>query len=202
MPVIIEVGSNYGHDTQNFVNNPDNIVYGFEPTPELHLHLKNRFKNNENYYPVPMAVDLEEGFRWFNIAGAAAGVGDWGCSSLLNFNPNIHNEWENRPDFTVTDRCRVMTTRLDTFMNSHGIGEVDYLWVDAQGNDFRVLQSLGDRITSIKAGKCEAAYTVNLYTGTDNSTTSIIEWMEKHGFYCSIIPDSAGKEADVHFVRK
>ncbi|CAB4124319.1 fkbM_fam, methyltransferase, FkbM family [uncultured Caudovirales phage] len=194
MAIIIEVGANKGTDTENFLKDSNNQVFAFEPTPELHLELKNKFKNLENYYPVPLAVDVDNGWTWFNIAGS----GDWGCSSIYNFNPNIHQEWQDRPDFKVTDRCRVQTTRLDTFMETYNIPGIDYLWIDAQGNDFRVLQSLGDKIHLVKEGKCEAAHTVNLYSEVDNTEYSIVSWLTDKGFEC-MLHRYNGKETDIHF---
>lgn len=195
--VIIEVGANLGTDTENFLSLGAK-VYAFEPTPELNLELKNRFKTNPNYMPVPMAVDLVNGWATFNIAGSA----DWGCSSIHQFNPNIHNEWEGRPDFKVTDQCKVMTIRLDTFMETYGIGEVDYLWIDAQGNDFRVLQSLGDKIGNIREGRCEVAYDVNLYSDVNNNHADVKNWLESRGFAVDVRPHVHHKEADLIFVRK
>lgn len=197
MRTIIEVGANNGNDTARWLAEHGTRVFAFEPTPELSLHLKERFKGWEGYYPMPIAVDIENGWKWFNIAGTS----DWGCSSIFDFNPNIHKEWEGRPDFRFTDRCRVPAMRLDTFMELYNIGEVDYLWVDAQGNDFRVLQSLGDKINLVKAGKCEAAWTVNLYTGVDNTADSIAKWLIEKGFKVTSDPYN-GKEADIHFIRE
>lgn len=196
MENVIEVGANLGDDTARYLDVGCN-VYAFEPTPELNLHLKNRFKNYTNYYPIPAAVDIENGWAWFNIAGHA----NWGCSSIFNFDPDIHSKWEGRPDFNVTDRCRVLTMRLDTFMDIYKIDQVQYLWVDAQGNDFRVLQSLGERVKDVVAGQVEVAYECDLYTGVDNSHTSVVAWLHSHGFETNVVPHIHRKEADVYFGR-
>lgn len=201
MKTVIEVGANSGNDTERFLNE-GNRVFAFEPTPELNLYLKNRFRGNENYFPIPLAADLENGWAWFNIAGSH----DWGCSSIFHFDPEIHQKWQGRPDFHVTDRCRVQTMRLDTFIETYGvtygIEVVDYLWIDAQGNDFRVLQSLGDKVNLVLAGQCEVAYECDLYTGVDNRHTSVVNWLRSKGFsYIEVIPHEHRKEADVHFSR-
>lgn len=197
MSIIVEIGANRGIDTANFLSDPENKVFAFEPTPELYLQLKEKFKNCENYYPMPFAVDIENGWTWFNIAGTS----DWGCSSIHEFNPNIHQEWEGRPDFKFTDRCRVPTVRLDTFMDVYGVNEIDYLWIDAQGNDFRVLKSLGEYIHKVKRGRCEVADTVNLYTNVDNTSSSVSEYLMHRGFDC-LFDKVNGKEADIHFEKK
>ena len=195
--IVFEVGANKGTDTSRFLAD-DSLVYAFEPTPELILELKNKFRTHPGYMPVPMAVDLENKWTTFNIAGSS----DWGCSSIHDFNPNIHEEWEGRPDFNVTDQCRVMTIRLDTFMQIYNIPHIDYLWIDAQGNDFRVLQSLGDRINNVTAGRCEVALDVNLYDKVDNSHASVTNWLVERGFNVQMHPHPHHKEADLIFSRK
>lgn len=194
--VVIEVGANKGTDTMRFLSDGC-IVYAFEPTPELSLELKEKFKGYPNYYPMPLAVDIENGWKQFNIAGTS----DWGCSSLFQFNPNIENEWPDRPDFKFTDYCRVPTIRLDSFMTLYGINQVDYIWIDAQGNDYRVLQSLGKKINCVKEGRCESAWSVNLYREVDNTTETIKKFLTKKGFELTVEVDKYyGKyEADIHF---
>jgi FkbM family methyltransferase len=198
MKIIVEVGANQGKDTQRWLKDGNNIVYAFEPTPELILHLKEKFKDNDRFNLIPAAVDIENSWKWFNIAGNR----DWGCSSLHEFNPNIEELWTDRPDFKVTDRCKVMTMRLDTFIENYKIEKIDYLWVDAQGNDFLALQSLGKYISIVNEGKCEAAFTVDLYSNTDNNVDTIRLWLEERGFECRVSPDKQKKEADIHFKRK
>jgi FkbM family methyltransferase len=196
--VIVEVGANYGNDTENFVNNTNNEVWAFEPTPELIEHLLKRFEGRDNFNLIGKAVDTEETVRTFNIAGSR----DWGCSSLYEFAEDIHEKWEGRPDFQVTHTAEVETIRLDTFINQNKIQRIDYLWIDAQGNDFRVLKSLGDKIDIVVKGKCEGAYTVDLYKTQENRVEDIVAWLQSNGFVCNVVPDGVNKEADVHFVRK
>lgn len=197
MKTLIEVGANYGNDTANFLN-MGYEAYAFEPNPELIAFLQERFKDNERFNLVPLAADYENRFTRFNIASG----GDKGCSSLYDFTDNIHEQWAGRPDFVMTDSIVVQTIRLDDFMDLYGIRFVDYLWIDAQGNDFRVLQSLGDRLYDVLEGKCEGAYTVDLYSGVENSCLDIAAWLNDRGYETTIRPDNVGKEADVHFRRQ
>lgn len=195
--IVFEIGANKGIDTARFLDD-GSMVYAFEPTPELILELKNKFRIHPGYMPVPLAVDLENRWTTFNIAGSS----DWGCSSIHNFNPNIHQEWVERSDFNVTDQCTVMTIRLDDFMKLYNIPHIDYLWIDAQGNDFRVLQSLGDRINDVYEGRCEVAMDVNLYSNVDNTHASVYNWMIDRGFTVETVPHVHNKEADIIFKKK
>jgi len=196
MKTIIEVGANNGHDTLQFLNDTNNNVFCFEPTVELQVVLHNKYKHFKNFHLISAAVDINNGFQWFNIAGQA----DWGCSSLYEFSENLEQTWPGRPDFKTTDQYKVMTMRLDTFFENYNITEVDYLWIDAQGNDFKVLQSLGDKINMVKNGKCEAAYETVLYKNTNNNAHDIKAWLEERNFECHF--ESISHEADVHFRRK
>jgi len=200
MKTIIEVGTKDGHDTYRFLQDPDNIVYTFEPTPESHVLIQNRFRGHLNYKNlnlIPAAVDINNRFTTFNIAA----VEDWGCSSLNEFADDISENFPNRP-LKVTHKSKVMTMRLDTFMDVYGIKEVDYLWIDAQGSDFNVLKSLGDRIKDVKAGKCESSYVADLYKNSDNKTSDIVKWLGERGFMCTVeVEAHTGAEADVHFIR-
>lgn len=197
MKTIVEVGANWGGDTKRFADESNNFVYAFEPTPELFDHLCETFLPYSNVKILPFAVDEEEGEAIFNIAG----TGDWGCSSLYTFDPEIHEKWEGRPDFHFTNQVTVQKKRLDNFINENNIESIDYLWVDAQGNDFKVMKSLGDKIDIVKEGKCEGSYSVDLYVNTENNVNDIVEWLTSKGFQCKIVPDNVGKEADVHFRR-
>ncbi len=199
MKTIIEVGANRGVDTRNFLSVAENRVFAFEPTLELMVYMNDQFKHFPNYFPMPMAIDIENGWKWFNIAGTE----DWGCSSFYQFNPDIIEKW-NRPDFHFTNRYRVPTIRLDTFMEIYGVQEIEYLWIDTQGNDFRVLQSLGDKISLVKSGRCECALSFSLYSDVDNTHTSIVPWLQNHGFKVDVVPEkmSGDREGDVHFTRE
>jgi len=197
--IYIEVGSNFGTDTEQFVKE-DSIVYCFEPTMELVYHLWSKYKTNNNVIVFPFAIDTKNDFLEFNIAGQ----GDWGCSSLNKFDKDIETKWPGRPDFAFTDSYVVPTITLKDFINLYNIPYVDFLWIDAQGHDFNVLKSLGDKIDLIKEGRCEASYNVSLYEDVNNSHTEILEYLHQHGFETNLELDGSGigAECNITFKRK
>lgn len=195
MQTIIEVGASHGDDTLRLSNGGKNRVFAFEPVPELFPIIHQKMIHHDNFYLSSMAVDIVDGWQWFNVTTTP----DRGASSLHQFNEKIAAQW-NPTAFVHSQRFMVMTTRLDTFMNTHNIKAVDYLWIDAQGNDFRVLQSLGERIHDVREGKCEASYTDALYTGVTNDFKTIGDWLVARGFEVAIAP--IGGECDVHFRRR
>lgn len=199
MKTIIECGANLGYDTQKLhENNPDAKIFAFEPTIELFTEiLYPRFKGNPNIQLYPFAIDSKNGFTKFNVAGQS----DWGCSSIHEFSDDIKEKWPNRPDFKVTHSYLVPTITLFDFCKSHNIEEIDYLWIDTQGNDFNVLQSLGEKIKNVKAGKCEVSLDVELYKNTENKLNIVKPWLENQGFKVDVYAHPHNKEADLNFYK-
>jgi len=198
MKTIIEVGMNTGSDTKSFLTEEDMILYGFEPTNELISMLHQQYGNDPRVKIIPLAVDIENRFTTFNIAGWQ----NWGCSSLHDFTENVSERW-NGFNFHYTNKQSVMTIRLDDFCRMYGIEKIDYLWVDAQGNDFNVLKSLGSYIDIVKEGKVEVSYNVPLYQGVDNTFSSVSKWLAEKGFIYDVNYDNEiyKTEADIHFRR-
>jgi FkbM family methyltransferase len=201
MKTIIEVGMNDGRDTVQLLNRGDVIIYGFEPTNELLVNLYEKFKNENRVKIIPLAVDIENKFTTFNIAGWQ----DWGCSSLNDFSDGISDRF-GPGGFNIhfTKQQPVMTIRLDDFCKLYGIKEIDFLWIDAQGSDFNVLKSLGSYIDNVKQGKVEVSYNVELYQKVDNTFESVSKWLTEKGFTFTIEYDDEKykNEANLFFTRK
>lgn len=203
MSIIVEVGVNTASDTPGLLKKfPDAKYYGFEPTPELYIELQSGYKNSPWYDRmsfIPMAVSDKTGSAKFNIAGQ----GDWGCSSLNEFSDNIHQQWLNRTDFKFTNSYIVPTIRLDDFLITWRLEKeaIEYLWIDAQGHDMKVLKSLDGFIKNVKAGRLEVAYTVELYKNTDNTLENAEKYLQKYGYQYKVTPDDVGKECNIEFWR-
>ncbi len=214
MKTIIEVGANSGQDSIKYLSDGDTFLYAFEPVPYLGDNLIKLLDGAgiTSYKLIRNAVSDTNGTATFHLSGTEL-AHNFACSSLHQFADDIHQKWGGRPDFVHTNALEVQTSRLDTFIESEGITEVDYLHIDAQGNDFTVLKSLGDKVRIVKAGKCEAANKVALYKDVDNSVYSIIEWLNSNGFKIKFINNHHGnpitiddlpnstEEVDINFER-
>ena len=214
MKTFIEVGANSGQDSIKYLSDGDTFLYAFEPVPYLGDNLIKLLDGAgiTSYKLIRNAVSDTNGTATFHLSGTEL-AHNFACSSLHQFADDIHQKWGGRPDFVHTNALEVQTSRLDTFIESEGITEVDYLHIDAQGNDFTVLKSLGDKVGIVKAGKCEAANKVALYKDVDNSVYSIIEWLNSNGFRIKFINNHHGnlitiddlpnstEEVDINFER-
>jgi FkbM family methyltransferase len=174
--IIFDIGANNGSSCSHLATE-DNVVYAFEPTPHLIEKFLKKLEN-EKYIIVPYAVSDYNGVSKFNIAGQA----DWGCSSLNNFSDDLNVTWPGRDDFKVTDIIDVNVIRLDTFIEKNNIEVIDYLHCDTQGNDYKVLLSLGKYINILKSGVVEGYKQNALYKESDNTVENITNYLKENRF--------------------
>lgn len=193
--VWIDVGAYQGDASlQNAVEDPCLVVHAFEPVPELCAALAN---GPPNYMVHPMAVSDYDGIAPFRINRFTA------ASSLLALDEEARHAWIDGELLVEEREIVVPTIRLDTFMNEAGITEVEFLKVDAQGGDFAVIQSAGNRIRDILRIKLEVAITPRqLYKGAIDKAT-IIAYLQRRGFsLTNVEPQSHGQEENLTFVRR
>lgn len=206
MKTFFDVGANDGTSLyQRFTHDlPDARLFLFEPNPDLCEVIKQRYDGISNWHLSAVAVSDFDGRATFNIAGR----GDRGCSSLLNFHPAVKDTWNPaRTDpttgdlnFTHTIEARVIT--LDYFIRRmQDIHTIDYLHIDAQGSDLKVLQGLGEHIGMVKMGRMEAALNAPLYEGSPTAK-ECQDFLTLHGFHIlAVQPDGDGSECDILFER-
>ena len=162
----------------NFNFSEQDKVYAFEPTPYLVDRFLKVFERGLPgvFIPIQKAVSDIEGTLMFNVASKKPG-----CSSLNEFSDNLNETWPEVRDFKVTDQIEVETIRLDNFIKENRIEQIDHFHCDVQGNDLKVLKSLGDDIEKVVSGRVEAYNYSPLYKNTDNSVPLIIEYLESKG---------------------
>ncbi|AGE55635.1 hypothetical protein ATCVMN08101_400L [Acanthocystis turfacea Chlorella virus MN0810.1] len=202
MPIFFDVGANNGSSTINIAkDSPDNTVYAFEPTPRMIDIIRSRTSHLKNYHIVEKAVADYEGSATFYVSGQD----DWGCSSLNTFNDNLEATWPGRTDFKVTDSLTVDVIRLDSFIEAHGIDEIEYFHCDAQGKDLEVLVGAGEHIRKIKRGVVEmpTRHDTKLYKDQKFIADDAIAYLLQHGFEIEGIQinDVHNNECNVFFRR-
>jgi len=180
MPIIFDVGANDGKTLLSLADDPNNIIYAFEPTPFLIEKLKKQTANFPNYHIIEKAVSNYNGKAKFNISGNA----DWGCSSLCNFNTNLNEKWPGRTDFKVTDTIFVDVIRLDKFVEENNISCIDHFHCDVQGQDLEVLMGLSSKISIIKYGVIEmpTSHDSKLYKNQKYIHIDAINYLKSYNF--------------------
>jgi FkbM family methyltransferase len=199
--VFFDVGANNGYSSVPVAQrNPETMVYGFEPTPQMIDIIESRIVGLPNYKLTKVAVSDYNGKAVFNVAGNA----DWGCSSLLPLSEKASTEWYGRTDMFVTEQIEVDVIRLDTFIEQNGIERINHLHIDTQGSDLKVLRGLGKYIDIVDEGVMEAANKDDILYVGQNTKAESIAFLEENGFIVTDVQlnDLAENEVNIYFRRK
>lgn len=169
--IIIEIGAFDGEDTEKYLQNRNVFVYCFEPNIDYANKLKERFANKDNIKIINKAV------------GTYDGVGKlWIAEKKMSSSMNTPSQYSIDNLIIKNENTQsVEVVNLKTFIIENEIQQIDYLHCDAQGSDFNILKSLGDKISIIKRGQVEGSRNENLYD-TENRYNRIIEYLEKNNF--------------------
>ena len=199
--IIFDVGAN---DCQTFLqeikDNAHTHVHAFEPTPKFSNYARINYCHLKNFHYVPFGVSDTEEFLKLKIAGQA----DWGCTSFLDFSENSKNLWDGRDDFQVTETVEVLAIPLSKYIVENNIPKIDFLHVDTQGYDLKVLKGLGKYISIVKEGMVEAAAKPDILYYGQNTLDETQQFLEDNGFKIISVTknDHLGNEVNLHFIRE
>jgi hypothetical protein len=124
------------------------------------------------------------------------------ASSLLAMDESARRTWRGGEVLREESVVTVPTIRLDTFMSIAGVARVDFLKIDAQGNDLAVIRSAGHRIRDISKINLEVDVTPKrLYQGSP-SKQEVLSFMQAAGFtLVANEQQSYGQEENLTFER-
>jgi FkbM family methyltransferase len=159
---IVQVGAHTGDDALIAAcRQHGHRLYMFEPNPRRAEELTEKAGGSSTVFVIPQAVSSTAGRATFNIASHDD------CSSLLSFADDVSqtwvHEWHPYKHFEMVEQVEVEVVRLDTFMRSRDIATIDFLLIDAQGEDLRVVESLGARAADVKKIQMEINIHAPLY---------------------------------------
>lgn len=171
-----DVGACFGESIFKFDGFDE--IYCFEPSPYPFPYLVQNTQNDPRIKCFQLAISDENGMKDFHLHDY------FGYSSLLEidqsgeFAEHCH-QYDPGFDF-VMSTLQVESKRLDNFMIENNIDHIDFLKVDTQGNDFNVIKSLGDMITTVDNIEMEIQLKP-LYKETPTKD-EVIDFMNMKGF--------------------
>jgi len=189
----IDIGAYHGEYTrQAALEDPSLVVHAFEPLPTVFESLN---RGPANYIVHPMAVSDRDGMAPFRINSFVA------ASSLLPLDEAARAAWIDGNLLKEEREIVVPTIRLDSFMAEAGIREVEFLRIDAQGGDYNVIRSAGDRLDDIRRIMLEVAITPRqLYRGAADKA-NIVAFLTARGFaLVETQAQSHGQEENLTFI--
>lgn len=176
-----DIGSHHGELTFSWArDNPDSIVYAFEPNIKAASKVIGKLPN---FVVIPMAVSTRNGFETFYENAFEE------SSSLLPIDEEVRKMWVKGDELEVVNEYPVPSIRLDTFMEIMDITRVDFLKIDAQGYDYEVLVSCGERLRDIDHIQLEVTVTSKQFYRGARTKAEIVSFLCKRGF--SLIEEQA-----------
>ena len=172
----VDVGACIG-ETIDYFKDYD-LIYAIEPSPEEFNILKEKYENDKRIIPIQCAISDKDGEEILNCYENGR------FSSFLEFNKDgkFYGFCEQNVESfdTLKERITVQTMRLDTFMDKYKIDHIDYLKIDTQGTDLKVVQSLGNELDKVDTIQME----VQLQELYENSFTKeeVVKYMNDNNF--------------------
>lgn len=206
--ILFDVGSFNGKEfMQRAREDRSVVVFAFEPHPELYASIVEATMDLDNFHAYRYAVSDFNGRATFHISA------DRSCGSLREFDERVDESWEphrverwgRERTFFMIRQVEVEVVRLDTFMEARGIPRLDYLHVDAQGEDLSVLRSLGAQVNKVREGVLETTIVPEkpLYKAQPNKS-ECLAFLEGNGFLITRASPNgraAGLEENIYFRR-
>jgi len=162
---VIHVGAHLGEETEAYVNaNIKNVVW-FEANKKLMKHLfdKTNFYPIKNYYKNVALSDVDDEEITFNIANNGQ------SSSMLEL--GVHAQ--QYPHIQYTDHISMKTKRFDSIKDIV-ISDYDFLNLDVQGAELKVLRGFGRLLENFSAVYTEINF-VEMY-----KNCCLVEEIDKH----------------------
>ena len=143
-----EVGANFCQDSffvNKYMSIPKKNIFCFEPANHIYEKIKYNGLNVFKY-----AVSNYDGKANFNITNTD--------ETKLPLNSGISSLKRNRSENVIElGTEEVECIKLSTFIKNNYIENIDFLKIDAEGNDFEVLQGLEDKIKIVKVIQIECS---------------------------------------------
>jgi FkbM family methyltransferase len=175
-------------------NEPNLLVFGFEPNPETVEFLKDtrtekyhrmygnvRIENpflNKQLYIVPVAL-YDKGNTTMDFYTVA---GDLGCSSLYKPSEDF---FKNNPTYSVESVIKVPVFTLQDFFDILPLDQLDYIEyikIDAQGADLNIVKGAGNTLKEKVVFVTLEADGYQYEDAHANNETEIVKYMKTIGF--------------------
>jgi len=186
--LIMDIGACEGEESIRYSRLfPNASIYCFEPLPKNQKKIIENLKkyNVNNVRLIEVALSDEEGGCEFYVSSGHPEQEDknlnwdFGNKSSSLLPPDKH--LDRVPWLKFEEKIKVPTRTLNSFLLKHKIQEVDFMHMDVQGAELKVLKGAGKHIENIKAIWLEVA-DVSLYKG--QATRNMIEsFMKENNFY-------------------
>ena len=142
--VILDAGAFNGNDSIDFANKfPESTVYAIEPVSSIYNGLIKNTEKYDNIKCFKMALDDTVGEKEIYISSGFSVQ----SSSLMK--PKEHLTMFPTCKFNTSEIAKTIT--INQFCIDNNIDRIDFMWLDLQGNETKVLNNAKDILYTTKA---------------------------------------------------
>jgi FkbM family methyltransferase len=172
-PTIVDCGAHIGSDSVEWARLlPHAKIYSFEPVPGIYESLKYNTRKLSNISTFPYALSDKTGITDLYVSSGTSDA----SSSLLE--PTGHKI--NHPTVSFNERIKVKSYTLDDWAKNINLNQIDLLWLDMQGYEFRMLEKSPIILKTVKAIYSEVSV-LETYDGAVQYN-DFKNWLNKNGF--------------------
>ena len=129
----IDVGCNIGEFSKEILKNKNTNVIAFEPLPVCQKDLKQIHKEyNSRFIHFEYALSDKDGFDYINFGDKKKFSGLASLEKKINNIPEI--------DSINKNSLKIELTKLDNFIDSDIFKNIDFIKIDTEGHEFKVLK--------------------------------------------------------------
>ncbi|MFK7949216.1 MAG: FkbM family methyltransferase [Saprospiraceae bacterium] len=144
-PIIFEAGASNGIDSLELCKQfPKGHIHAFEPIPAVFAELKKRVEGQQNISLYPIALDGKNGVTTMYLSGDSDDTRS--SSSLLK--PKEHINFHEHIPFE--EELSVPVKTIDTWAAENGVTQIDFMWLDMQGNELTALKAAPNILKTVK----------------------------------------------------
>ncbi len=199
---VFEIGACEGEDTVIYARAfPDARFWLFEPLPANFAEVEKLLAKSPSIHASAFGVALSDrtGRATFHVSRSADASANAVREPVLagNRSSSLLAPREERPEalrwLEFADEIEVSTDTLDNFCHRHGVNFIDFIHMDVQGAELKVLAGAKRMLPRIRAIWMEVAFQAT-YEGQPLESEAT-RWMAKRGFR-KIHQVSYGPEGD------
>lgn len=188
-PIVIEAGAQFGEDTVWMSNLwPKGQIYAFEPVPETFEILKKQHEHTSNVQIFQLALSNKIEETEMYLAG--------GASSLLRPSEGFNRDYFHAD---LANPIKVLSTTLDEWAFKTNVNKIDFLWLDMEGNELRMLQACPEMLQTVKLIYTEVSFQ-RFWEGCVQYE-DLKKWLEAQGFSQIWIETSPSWNGNALFLR-
>lgn len=210
-PTIVEIGANNGGDAGDFLYHfKEPQIYCFEPDPDAISVFKSQIKDNKKCKLFEVAVsDKNEEINFNkikeknsdNINSVPDKYEYMNLEEYRQFKGTVNSSLSGLElnDNEILETIKVKTITLDDWNEIYKLTDVDYLEIDVQGGEEKVLRGAKEFLRIVKNIKIE--YGERRYNDSI-SREKTIEMLNEYNFVLNTKLSSTGESGDLFFSLK